>query len=429
MRGPLLGWAKDDPLGPPPIHGVVRASVIALDPHTPTRTAPSASARSPYKPRSPGEESTVTTPIHLDSLTIRGLRGLRDIELDKLGRINLIVGQNDTGKTSILEAVFLLTGLGVSRLPVAIQNFRRHAVVNSRDLSLLFHDLDVGNLIEIVAATPRDNRTLAISASHADVAINKGPQLSRGPGNGDGAQTDALSYSSAHDPPPVFRCDASLTPHGSREPTTYSSAVTAADGEIKTIDDPDSTSLRKDIIAASMLTPALPYDPKVISDVSVEKRTDALIECLQAVNSRIRDIVVSGDVAYVDLGLNRMVPLSMCGSGLVRAAQIFSLCLLGQVQILLIDEIGSGLHYSAISPVLAALLNTSEQRDMQIFATTHSLEVLHSMQRTLELDDYRRFQSGTEVYALERDKDGDVRAYRYDYEQFRHSVSHGIEVR
>lgn len=368
-------------------------------------------------------------PIRLDSLTIRGLRGLQDIELDNLGRINLIVGQNDTGKTSVLEAVFLLTGLGVSRLPVAIQNFRRHAVVNSRDLSLLFHDLDVGNLIKIAAATPRDNRTLAISASHADMAINKGPQLSRGPGSGDGSRTDALSYSSAHDPPPVFRCDASLTPHGSGESTTYSSTVAATDGEIKTMDDPNSTSLRKDIIAASMLTPALPYDPKVISDVSVEKRTDALIECLQAVNSRIRDIVVSGDVAYVDLGLNRMVPLSMCGSGLVRAAQIFSLCLLGQVRILLIDEIGSGLHYSAISPVLAALLKTSEQRDMQIFATTHSLEVLHSMQRTLDLDDYRRFQSSTKLYTLERDKNGDVRAYRYDYEQFRHSISHGIEVR
>ena len=371
----------------------------------------------------------MTTPTRLDSLTIRGLRGLRNIELDQLGRINLIVGQNDTGKTSILEAVFLLTGLGVSRLPVGIQNFRsRHAVVDSRDLSLLFHDLDVGNLIEIAATTPLDNRMLAISASPADVAINTGAQLSRGPDDGDGARTDLLSYSSAHDPPPVVRCDASLTPHGSGESTTYSSAVAATDGEIETID-PDSSSLRKDIIAASMMTPALPYDPKVVSDVSVEERTDALIKCLQAVNSRIRDIVVSGDVAYVDLGLNRMVPLSTCGSGLVCAAQIFSMCLLGRVRILLVDDFGSGLHNSAIGPVLAALLNTSEQRDMQIFATTHSLEVLHSMQRTLDLDDYRRFQSDTKVYALERDKDGDVRAYRYDYEQFRHSVSRGIEVR
>ncbi len=370
----------------------------------------------------------MTTPIRLDSLTIRGLRGLRNIELDQLGRINLIVGQNDTGKTSILEAVFLLTGLGVARLPVGIQNFRRHAVVDSRDLSLLFHDLDVGNLIEIAATTPLDNRMLAISASPADVAINTGAQLSRGPDDGDGARTDLLSYSSGHDPPPVVRCDASLTPYGSGESTTYSSAVAATDGEIETID-PDSSSLRKDIIAASMMTPALPYDPKVISDVSVEGRTDALIKCLQAVNSRIRDIVVSGDVAYVDLGLNRMVPLRTCGSGLVCAAQIFSMCLLARVRILLVDDFGSGLHNSAIGPVLAALLNTSEQRDMQIFATTHSLEVLHSMQRTLDLDDYRRFQSDTKVYALERDKDGDVRAYRYDYEQFRHSVSRGIEVR
>jgi hypothetical protein len=41
----------------------------------------------------------------LDKLTIRRFRGLRDLPLDGLGRVNLLVGPNNTGKTSILEAI------------------------------------------------------------------------------------------------------------------------------------------------------------------------------------------------------------------------------------------------------------------------------------------------------------------------------------
>ena len=47
----------------------------------------------------------------LNRLSIRGFRGLRDLTLTQAGRVNLIVGRNDTGKTTLLEAVrMLLTG-------------------------------------------------------------------------------------------------------------------------------------------------------------------------------------------------------------------------------------------------------------------------------------------------------------------------------
>jgi recombinational DNA repair ATPase RecF len=41
----------------------------------------------------------------LDRLTIRKFRGLQDRTLDGLGRINLLVGPNNSGKTSVLEAI------------------------------------------------------------------------------------------------------------------------------------------------------------------------------------------------------------------------------------------------------------------------------------------------------------------------------------
>jgi len=42
---------------------------------------------------------------HLDNLTIHRFRGLRDLALQELGQINLLVGANNSGKTSVLEAI------------------------------------------------------------------------------------------------------------------------------------------------------------------------------------------------------------------------------------------------------------------------------------------------------------------------------------
>nr|WP_287730883.1 AAA family ATPase [Microcystis sp. M090S1] len=44
----------------------------------------------------------------LQSLKIEGFRGFQNFEMANLGRINLLVGKNNSGKTSILEAIQFL---------------------------------------------------------------------------------------------------------------------------------------------------------------------------------------------------------------------------------------------------------------------------------------------------------------------------------
>src|SRR5450756_928752 len=44
----------------------------------------------------------------LKSLQIKNFRGLRDLKIEPLKRVNLITGQNNTGKTGVLEALVLL---------------------------------------------------------------------------------------------------------------------------------------------------------------------------------------------------------------------------------------------------------------------------------------------------------------------------------
>ena len=48
------------------------------------------------------------TDLHLPSLSIKGFRGIADLSIPRMGRVTLIAGKNNTGKTSILEGVRLL---------------------------------------------------------------------------------------------------------------------------------------------------------------------------------------------------------------------------------------------------------------------------------------------------------------------------------
>ena len=48
----------------------------------------------------------------LPSLGIRNYRNLKSLDIEKLARVNLIAGKNNTGKTSLLEAVSLYAAGG-----------------------------------------------------------------------------------------------------------------------------------------------------------------------------------------------------------------------------------------------------------------------------------------------------------------------------
>lgn len=48
----------------------------------------------------------------LDSLEIKNFRAFRHLQIERLGRVNLIVGQNNVGKTCLLEALWLYASRG-----------------------------------------------------------------------------------------------------------------------------------------------------------------------------------------------------------------------------------------------------------------------------------------------------------------------------
>ena len=370
----------------------------------------------------------------VNKIEIRGFRGLSKFELDGLGAFNVLLGANDVGKTSVLEAIFLLSGFANMELPVRVQ-FRRNLRVNDfDDLALLFHKLDLDVPIKLTAHSSGsvEHRELKISVSYEETEMDIGTQDTADSDNGSvqsirvaGRPNDQSSV--VFTGPRVLRYDAIVKPR-QEESSSFSGTIQVMDEKNIKLS-ASKNPANEQTIPSRYVAATAEYDGDIIGKVVIQKKVERLVKFLQVINPRITDIVVIRDVAYADVGLNKMIPLNMFGSGMMRAATILSPCILERDQILLIDELENGLHHAAMLPLLKTLLTLSHDQGIQVFVTTHNIGVLESLLQALREEKFSEHRTTTNCYTLQRDKDGLVRPYRYEYAQFEHGIQHGIEIR
>ncbi len=360
-----------------------------------------------------------------DKLAIRGFRGLSSLDLDDLGTFNLLVGANDVGKTSVLEAIFLLSGFANLRLPGNVSSFRNYLIREFDDFSFFFNELDTTKSIELegYGCDSKEHLTLKISIGQAEEDIGWGNQQSK-------IQNDRAagekSYSSLITGQRFLHYKAKMQ-RETQQPVSFDGKIIVRNGEFNAEIKPHSAF--NEIIHARFFPAMANYEAEPINDAIIRKKDDALIEYLNIINPHIAKIAVKGNVVYADIGLKKMIPLNMFGSGTIRAATILARCILGSEKILLVDELDKGIHYQAIPSLLEALLQFSHKQGIQIFATTHSLSILKGLNEALSQQDFSEHRLTTNCYALHRDKDGIVRSYRYKYSQFEHCITKGIEIR
>jgi predicted ATPase len=99
----------------------------------------------------------------LTSFSARNFRCFEDLHVGDLARVNLVTGRNSTGKTSLLEAIFLLIGGGKLTLVMNLSGLRGYGeVVHGSPDALreiywrpLFNTFSPGATIELAAAHAR----------------------------------------------------------------------------------------------------------------------------------------------------------------------------------------------------------------------------------------------------------------------------------
>ena len=119
------------------------------------------------------------------------------------------------------------------------------------------------------------------------------------------------------------------------------------------------------------------------------------------------------------------IPLSSMGDGLKWIFAMMAAATNANDGTLLIDEIDTGLHYQAQTDMWRLLLKVAMERNIQIFATTHSWDCVEAFQEALAEDD-----NADQGYLFRLQRRGDaIYPVGYTSADLDVAISHAIEVR
>ena len=122
---------------------------------------------------------------------------------------------------------------------------------------------------------------------------------------------------------------------------------------------------------------------------------------------------------------SKYLMLSEYGDGVKHFLNILLALYLNKNDILYLDEIESGIHYSNYDKLWEIILTISKEQNVQVFATTHSKECIESYARVakkLEDEEIKFIELG-------KDKENKIRAIVRDADRFYRDLEVGNEVR
>jgi AAA15 family ATPase/GTPase len=163
----------------------------------------------------------------------------------------------------------------------------------------------------------------------------------------------------------------------------------------------------------------------------LEKRKDEIINVLKIINNDIRDIIIGvNNMIYLDTGLQTYVPSNIMGGGFKRLLSVITTIYFNKGGVVLIDEIENGFHYKTFSPLWSAMIKAAKVFNVQLFVSTHNLEVLKQLKNVLDSDN-ELFSQGDDVkaYTLVRSESNAITAIEFDHTQFSHAIEREIEIR
>lgn len=174
---------------------------------------------------------------------------------------------------------------------------------------------------------------------------------------------------------------------------------------------------------------------KKYSLAKLNERDKVLLSILQKIDPEIKEIgiynvgSINDTMLYLKKENQKSLPITMFGDAIKRVTDII-LTLLnkkhGINDIILIDEIENGIHYTNHRDFWRALFELSKELDVQIFATTHSLEMIQAF-RDVGLNYYA--DSGAYFELNRHYKTNRIIGIKRDLDILDYAIEHGKGVR
>ena len=313
----------------------------------------------------------------LPDLLIEGYRGLRRLELKKLGNVNLFVGQNGVGKTSVLEAVRLYSSQASIADLADLLRDREEASDpdNWRNFESLFFNRSGSAPIQI---GPRES-LLRISIQQTVQAVNDGILYYKFVDSDTGELAARFPTLTVEQAGHRIR----YAPQESGRPGGLHSQYIDLPG--KQSNPPYTHVAAKGLEDAEF---AKLWDRIVLTDYE-EKLNRSLAQIVTSIQrvSLVQNGGGGGRRAMAKLrDADRPVPLRTLGDGIYRYIGIALALANSKNGFLLIDEFENGLHYKTQEALWKFVVQMARELNVQVFATTHDRDCIGAFGRAVAED-------------------------------------------
>ena len=350
------------------------------------------------------------------NIEITNFRGIDYLKIEDFSRVNVLLGQNNSGKTTVLESLLMAMGMSNPDLPQNINSVRARNFSSFADLTYMFRNLDIQTkpemTVELFDATKRH---LTLSMAYVfDQKAQSNYQNGQIPTSETKTFLNTLKMS--------FDIEEQEGQH------SYESSITVNQEGYVMGKKIAEGYLEKNSVAFLSADLSAGNPAKDLVELAKRKRKDVVAEYLRNFDQRISAVEILNNVAYISMeGIDQLMAVNMMGDGMRRFLNIVSAAANPINNIILIDEIDNGLHYSAYKKLWEAIFALATSTNKQVFVTTHSKETLYYLNEMLqEAPDYK---PDMRLYTLERTIKKGMQAYMYTHEGLAEACDNDVELR
>lgn len=375
----------------------------------------------------------------MKSIRIKNFKLFSDIELKDLSRINVITGNNNVGKSAMLEAIYLYGYKGNLNSVKDVLENRGEGIRFRSPISDNQHNNEIERLLSL-----QHGRNLECFLNEPILIVAD-----------EGKEENSLSFQMVH-----YAIASELNPEG----IEFRSRRILDNDDLDIYDDihlgllityNDVKQLYgfdggrrlndKDTGCEYVKTSQILSDrnPSLFDKVALTPNEESLIDALHLIEPQIEAINFLKDdpqyssypskeervpfVVYADS--TKRIRLSSMGDGINRILTIVLSLLNCQNGILLIDEFENGLHHSVQYKLWKLIMDLSERLNIQVFVTTHSNDTLRSLAKIIAERNTDDMSHVISCYYLKRLQSGDVKNYYYSAENLEYLVQEGEDIR
>ncbi len=360
--------------------------------------------------------------LRLPDLEVSGFRAFDRLVIPRLGRVNLFVGPNSAGKSSLLEALRLYASGGSPGTLMDILASRdemspRTLTLSEEDieiltaaLSQLFHRSDPDNTVREISTGPvRGERTTVERGWIVRVTLDEPQRFVTQLSNVDlmGGPRRALQIGST-----------------AQKRVVPLQGLTSFLREVPWPDQVPSVYVSANGLDAAMVA-------ELWDRIALTEQEESVLDALRII-APVERLSLVGDYdgrgerkPLVKVpGSRKPVRLRSLGDGMSRLLGIALALANARGGFLFVDEVENGLHVSVQDNVWLAIFRLAEQLDVQVFATTHSWDAIVGFQYAANLSAAEGM-----LYRLERRKDGSILSTAYSERDAEIAARQRIEVR